>query len=340
MAEDKGLQGSTNESEIDDKPEWIPEWLVQHGQPILLGVAIAAVAFAGFRLYETSQDARIEQSWGDLSRASSPETKIAAAATVQIPAAKALAFLDAGDLFLQQAVFPVAATEDPTDPADAADALGDTDSEVTDELATEPATESLSDPAADRAESLQQARSSYQQALDVAGISALIRVNAMLGLAAVDENEMLWADAKAKYEQIQQDFTDHAELSSPALEALVETRLNLIDGMATGVVIAPPATPGVLEDASLMPVVPLMDQATDSPRAPIAPVAPTEDEAASTDSSADAVGDAAETAVDAVEDAVNEVVEEAATVVDDAVDAVVDTEDGADADEPASEVSP
>ncbi|MEQ9460002.1 MAG: hypothetical protein RIG82_03510 [Phycisphaeraceae bacterium] len=170
----------------------------QHRNKIAAALLIAAACFFVLSLYQQRQRQVLEDSWGRLATATSPASFRTVAEDYPDKPVAQLALLSAADLLLAEA-----------SSARSADA-GQVDIEG----------------------NLAEAARLYQQALDKA-TQPLIRINALLGLAAVAESQKQWDDAETFYVQA----TEAAGERYPFLVNISEQRLAMLPELRQGVVI-------------------------------------------------------------------------------------------------------
>jgi predicted negative regulator of RcsB-dependent stress response len=170
----------------------------KHRNKIAATLLIAAACFFALSLYQSRQRQILEDSWGRLATATSPASYRNIADDYAGQPVAQLALLSAADLLLSEA--------STTRAADA----GDVDIEG----------------------NLTEAGRLYRRALDEAS-QPLIRVNALLGLAAVAEGQQKWDEAQGFYDQAR----DAAAERFPFLVNLADQRLAMLPDLRDGVVI-------------------------------------------------------------------------------------------------------
>jgi hypothetical protein len=193
------------------------EWLRKWGSPILMVVAVLAVAYALRDRWHKAADSKLDQGFEELAAAtsggnSSPDALLALANTYDGHAAiSALARLEAADAYLdalRRGVKPGAV-------------LKVENNRQTGEL--ENPDDALTD--ADRTDFLKRSAELYQQVFDQTSAKAgqhVLTINALYGLAAVAEGRQELDKAKGYYEQIAKIAEANA---MPAHAALANERI-------------------------------------------------------------------------------------------------------------------
>jgi hypothetical protein len=179
------------------------DWWSRHGNTVLIVVTVVILAVAGYRFYTQRQTQQHNAAWRDLATATSPDTLMQVAESHSLPAVQSLARLRAGDLLLQQAVSP--------------DSSGDRST----------------------SEALNEAANLYQTVIDNDAADPAMRVNALLGKAAVAETQDNWDQAREVYGQAIELGQQH-QLSALAQQA--EGRRAQLEEVSRPVTFAAPST--------------------------------------------------------------------------------------------------
>ncbi len=175
------------------------DFWAKHGNTIMWAVLIAASLFAAIRFYNHHQWQKHESAWSDLAASAvadgSPDVLATIAREYDDPAVKALAYLGAGDLRLNQAI-----------KGDAAD-------------------DAATKAAADYRQALSVATGPEQ---------LLYRLNARLGLAAALEQSREWDAAREQYEKVIQEagtrYAHLAAIAQSSVELLREVQSPVVFG--------------------------------------------------------------------------------------------------------------
>ena len=205
----------------------LKEWHERNRETInlvLMGVLVVLLVVAVIRWQRVNAEIADHRAWSDLASASSPDSLSGVAVShPDQPVVAALAHLRAGDLRLRDAALP----EPPATPPDASDP------NATDE----PIGPTLGPQTLTRAEKLERARASYEQALAVKDAPKVIRLNARLGLAAAAEAEKNLEVAAKQYDLVIEEGGGY-----PALVGRAEVRRKMIGRLRDPIIFAPPAT--------------------------------------------------------------------------------------------------
>jgi hypothetical protein len=223
-----------HELEQNDLAEFIVhfrEWWVQHGLKTLLMILVVVVALFAWQRYKVGQINRHNERWLEMSQASSPAAYHELAKLYDDAGYTALAHLRAGDVALRKVVGgdnPLAAYGIPSQ-----------EPVLTDE---------------EKADLLDGAEQDYNAVIGMSGADQMIRLNAMLGLAAVYETKQQWDDARGLYDQILENAGD----DYATIAATARARRAALERAAVPVRFAPPPPPPVESDASLsdLPLIP------------------------------------------------------------------------------------
>lgn len=202
------------------------------GNAVLIVVLILAIGFTAYRFLNVRAREAHENAWADLAAESSPSGFAEIARTHADPTVKALAYLRAGDLLLNQAVLPQdepAATPPATQPAEGATPPA------------QPETPAKVDPV----EALEDALGMYGEALKAAP-NDVIKSNALLGLAAVAESQRKFDEAKWHYDEV----VKLARENYPQLAARAQARLDMLPSLQTPVEFAPEPAPAAPAEAA------------------------------------------------------------------------------------------
>lgn len=177
----------------------------RYGNSILVVVSLAAITFAGWSWWRRSQIEAREQALSQLATATSPEAMIGLGDDyiTSRPGVALTSYLHAGDLSLFE-VIDLTKTEE------------------------------------ERARALANAKSAFDKALAASADQPIFRVNALLGAAAVAENERDFDKAKSHYEEV----LSLAEASSLGLHAAkAQARLDLLPELSQPVTLLPDPGP-------------------------------------------------------------------------------------------------
>lgn len=184
------------------------------GNTLLTVIAVVVIIFAGTKLYRDWRANAQQAAWTDLAGATSPQAADMVASDHSNPAVKALAFLKAGDLYLQAAAKPAPA-ENRAMPVDAGAA----------------------DPVeAQRKQMLDSAETRYKTVLSL-NAASLYQLNAQLGLASVAEGRKDWEQARTYYQQV----IDEAGDKYAALKELATIKQGMLPNLESPIVFGPSA---------------------------------------------------------------------------------------------------
>ena len=197
-------------------------FIARWGNIILLFIVLLLAAWA-VRTWANNRTAAMEdQLWGDLSNATSPEALRDTGDASGDVKVKALAYLRAGDLFLERA------TQGPV-------VISEIRSPTAEPVKT------TTEPDADARNAEQQ----YKAVLELRNVNQLVRLNALLGLASAYENLRKWDDAAKTYEQLKTE----AGTEYPILVTRANNRLTILPRLKEPVRFAPDAAPADAEAA-------------------------------------------------------------------------------------------
>lgn len=202
-----------HELEQNDLLEFIThfrEWWVKNGlKTLLMILAVTVGLFLYVMQKQKAKDAH-DTGWGDYYSASSPESLRQVAKAHDIAGIQIHSYLRAADLAL-------------------AKARGEGQF-----IEMEGQTTTLSDT--EREELLASADQDYRHARDHENAHTAVRLNAMLGMAAVAESRRDWDKARDLYQLVQHQGKDRYEV----IVAEAKARESALDGAAVPVVFAPP----------------------------------------------------------------------------------------------------
>lgn len=189
-----------HELEQNDLQEFLAhfkQWWAKHGQSVMIIITVCVVAFAGYRLYRSSQVREHDAAWMDLATSTSPFSYSEVAEKHSDPTVRALAHLRAGDLLRKQAFVPTAEQDANPDPE----------------------------------RDLNSAADHYQQVLDNSPGTAFT-YNAYVGLATVEESRSNFDAARDYYEKAKAAAADEM----PHVIARIDERIATIDRLSQPVV--------------------------------------------------------------------------------------------------------
>lgn len=189
------------------------DWWTRYGNKILLVILVVAAIFLAKMWSDRRFAAAHEQQWADLSLANSPESYDAIASSYSDPAIKSLALLRSGDLLAARAASGESIINTLTDPA-----------------ASQPS-KVTTDPKQDATNAVLR----YQEVVGLNGVTPLVRLNALLGMASAYETLGDWAKASTTYEEVQSKAKD----VSPVLEVRAKNRLAMLPRLSEPVIFAP-----------------------------------------------------------------------------------------------------
>ena len=219
----------------------------KYATPITLVVLLFAIVFGGYRLYDMYTSSKREAAWRELAETSSPEGLAQVAEQHSVEPVRMLALLRAADLHLEQAIFVAdPATAEGDDARNVAGTANDTEEEIANDTADDPA--DADEPALrgvrgvrgvgpaetrEQKQRLERAETIYRRVLEEAEAAAF-RANAMLGLAALAESREQWDAAADKYEQAKA-VGEQSEL--PRIVTIADHRTGLLDRLRLPVAI-------------------------------------------------------------------------------------------------------
>lgn len=199
-------------NDLQDFIENFGDFWSKWGNTLLTVVAVIVIIFAGSKIYGDWTSQARETAWSDLAGASSPQAADMVASdhsgntTVRI-----LATLKAADLYLFQASKP--------EPA---------------ENRAKPIDEGGDPVQIDRNKMLDQAETRYKTVLQM-DAPTIVKINANLGLASVEEGRANWDKAKTYYEAASTLAAGRFE----TLETLAKQKLELLPQLSRKVVFGP-----------------------------------------------------------------------------------------------------
>jgi tetratricopeptide (TPR) repeat protein len=181
------------------------------GNSLLLVILVVLVAVVSVQIVTGHRFRQHEQNWSSLEFETHPSALAQVAESVKHPPIRALAHLRAGDALLRGDV--VDAPSGFTVEAQPLDAAG-------------------------RQRQLQEAAEHYEAVRQMERADGLFRVNALLGLAAVAENQGQWDLAQQRYEQA---IAEARDIHQPALGEHAAQRLAMLERLREPMTFAPPA---------------------------------------------------------------------------------------------------
>ncbi len=197
------------------------EWWGKWGNHVLAVLVVIAVAVLGWRFFSARAAESHEKLWSDVNASTDPASLRQIAEENAGKPVAALAYLRSGDLLLAKATFRDQASDMPP-------------------TASAPAPVSE----AEREAWIKDAGAAYEQAIATPSAQPVVRLNAQLGLAAVNEARSDWAGARKLYQQVQQG----AGNTFPIIAADAKAREGLLDRLnaplAFSPEVPPPTTPG------------------------------------------------------------------------------------------------
>ena len=191
------------DNDLEQFLEHFPQWWSKYGLKTLVVILALVAGFTGWRLYSVASRQGEQRVWNDLAQATNPFALADYAANTSDPAARAQAYLRAGDLLREQALL-------------------------------EAPTETGQDAAA---KALRDAVAHYQRVIDDKRVHEARRINARLGSVAPLESLQNFKGAIAQYEAA----IEQAGEQFGALRARAEARLKLLPDIERQVVFAPPS---------------------------------------------------------------------------------------------------
>jgi len=225
------------------------EWWIKHGLRTLLIILVVVIVI----FLRQTRSARVEDAhdsaWYDLAKATSPEAYLQVAKSHDVPTIKTLAHLRAADLSLAKLTSGAG-------PADLDAPDGDQGAALTDEQ---------------RQRHLDQAEQGYSYVISDPEAHHVMKLNAMLGLAALAESQGDWDAARQWYEQVQSKCSSGCD----AIAAIAKSRTAALQRAAIPVVFAPdPPSPPEVEAAQAPEVEPAQAPEAKPAQAPEAEPAP------------------------------------------------------------------
>lgn len=238
---DKHPAHDLHENDLESFLANFGEFWKKHGKGILLAILLVLLVLVVWRFRAANLHRQHESQWTDLSRATSPNGFMEVEEHAE-GSAKYLALLGAGELWLQRAAMPMASTDTET------------------ELQAEEKPEDM----------LRNAARAYQQVLDASDAPLPMRLDAMLGLAAVAESEQRWDDAAKHYDQVIKDAGENY----PMHATRAQRRKAMLDHLKQPVAFAPkPAETPKAPETPVVPEIPL-EQPASTPEAEVVTPAP------------------------------------------------------------------
>ena len=184
------------------------QWWSRHGNTTMIAVVVVAAVYLGYSFYINSTQRSHDDAWYDLATSTSPAAFSEVGQAHNITAVRAMAWLRAADLYLQEGWQPN--TSDTPDPL-----------------------------AADPQQILDQAEAMYQRVLDDADRD-VFRLNAHMGMAGVAESRQNWEAAQGHYEQVIA-LSEQADMAN--FGALAQMRISLLPQLQAPMDFAPEAAP-------------------------------------------------------------------------------------------------
>jgi predicted negative regulator of RcsB-dependent stress response len=173
------------------------------GNSLLMAVLVGLLALLAYQFFTNRAARAHEDSWSALVQETSPAGLRAIAETNSDPAVQALARLQAAELLLLKIAEPASATQPST------------------------------------AGQIEEAQSLLKTVADQPGLSPVYRLNALLGLAAVAEDQGQWDEAAQIYQQISQESGSRFA----AIASRADQRRQLLDQLAQPVAFAASTQP-------------------------------------------------------------------------------------------------
>ncbi|MBI1337246.1 MAG: hypothetical protein GC164_09830 [Phycisphaera sp.] len=180
------------------------EFWNKHGNKVLGVVLVVLLALFGIRYMKLRALERQERDWSELATSTSPESFERIAQDTSDPAVRAYANLKAGDLLLEQTLPETKNDRDKT-----------TDKRTNEEL-------------------LNDARTRYQAAMQAPESSIVLRLNALMGIAVVDEAQNKLDSARANLEKLKAQAKDY-----PLIAQQADKRLAMLDRLEQPITFAP-----------------------------------------------------------------------------------------------------
>ncbi|MCE9590649.1 MAG: hypothetical protein K8S99_09020 [Planctomycetes bacterium] len=184
----------------------------RYGNHVLIVVLAVMVVIFGYRIYTARELAKHQNAWQELSGATSPDSLKNIADESGDPVIASMAYLRAGELLLNKATLP-----------DAASAYS----------STQPA--APPDPR-DRAADLSRAAEMFKAASEQHDAHIAIRLNALLGLASVSEATSSWDEARRVYATV---IAEADKGRFAAIAALAQGRLKMLDRLKEPIIFGP-----------------------------------------------------------------------------------------------------
>ena len=184
------------------------QWWAQHGKKTLIMIVVIAVVVTLWRLRSATAEVRHEQAWSNLAASSGPDAFLAIAAEADNATLRNLARVRGADLWALKATLPQA------------------------ELTT--------------IQMLDQAEETYQEVISDPQAPLVLRLNAMLGLAAVGETRGDWDKTDQWYDRV----IEQAGGLYPAHRAEAESRRVLVEQLKKPLTFAPEPAPDTVTNAT------------------------------------------------------------------------------------------
>lgn len=206
----------------------------KYGTQLLFVLCVILAVVLGYRVYHARERERHEAAWREMAAATSPESLKSLAQESADPAIRSLAYLRAGELLLAKATLPEKNVPAGTQPVQGEQSLD-----------------------------LERAALMFKESAAEQGASAVIRLNALLGLASVAESAMTYDEARKLYTQI---VVEADKENLPAVAAQAKGRIIFLDRLKEPIVFraepavptpdtaAPPAGPDVHDASMIAPV--------------------------------------------------------------------------------------
>lgn len=222
-------------------------WWKKHGNTITFILLAAALLYFGRQYYLKSQAASHESAWHDLAGASSPAAYLNVAETHDSPSVQALAYLRGADALLQEAEL---AHDTSSTPLSSQSSSQQTPENPEIDPAVNPGKSEPEKNNPSIGPEIGASRLTRQQALDQASViyekvahhqdyHPIYRLNALLGLATVAENQQNWPAAKQHYH----DALSQSQGKYETIHSIAQARLDWLDKLAKPVHFASPPPP-------------------------------------------------------------------------------------------------
>jgi len=189
------------------------EWWSKNGNTLLAIIAVCAIAFMVYRLWNSHNYKIHEAAWSELALTGSPESHRDIIKRHTDPIIRQLAALRGADGFLNRAIHA-------------------SDSDTMDDQAVE--------------ESLNEAESLYNLVINESKF-AEFRINALFGLAAIAETRSHWDKAGQYYQQV----IDSAGPGLSFFTRHAQARKDILDKLATPLVFAPEPEPKIIKEFTI-----------------------------------------------------------------------------------------